>query len=488
MSRNSQRDKIEELVKRKSDSPTSGKGVGFSPHVHHKAQVEGAPEGSWKIEATDGVGAGSSVDKLRKVATVPLGGSRLEEVVRLHEAEHLTATDLPRLKKWLSRRKAARLTDKQLRMLEEIRVNGRLVGKGFVTAQELQGVSEADGEAIPTWDQINTAFTKARTPDQIEDAAMAALCRVRLGQSCVGPSDPLLNSLVSKASLAFSRPDNPNVVSKLARTLVNIGKDWQQQKQAQQTQQSVLDGLGVNGDSDLGKWIERLAQRHPQQGVQAINRAKQKVGEWHGRKPEMQQGRQSDGWGHVELVEPPRTHRVCKKADGSNWVITDQPSSKVVRPERLMRWGDQLGFKRKKRHRGTGSFLLDGSSSMNWTASTIREVVKAMPRANIAMYSGGSWGYLVIVAMKGYRISDKGLDVAIDGYMGARNSIDGPALKWLAKQPEPRVWISDGHVNGAYGTSLYLAAECSEICKRAKIARVEDHEIVESLGLDPLPK
>jgi hypothetical protein len=54
------------------------------------------------------------------------------------------------------------------------------------------------------------------------------------------------------------------------------------------------------------------------------------------------------------------------------------------------------------------------------------------------------------------------------------NVVDLPALEWLAKQPLPRFWISDGIVTGAGDRgSEVLKRRCVAVCQRARIRRVE---------------
>jgi hypothetical protein len=62
------------------------------------------------------------------------------------------------------------------------------------------------------------------------------------------------------------------------------------------------------------------------------------------------------------------------------------------------------------------------------------------------------------------------------------NVVDGPALRWLARQPEPRIWISDGHVTGiADQPSSDLAVDAIHICRKARITRAEKTDIVTDL-------
>ena len=56
--------------------------------------------------------------------------------------------------------------------------------------------------------------------------------------------------------------------------------------------------------------------------------------------------------------------------------------------------------------------------------------------------------------------------------IGFGNVVDGPALQWLCKQPEPRIWICDGRVTG-FGDRMspILVREAMELAKREKITR-----------------
>lgn len=125
--------------------------------------------------------------------------------------------------------------------------------------------------------------------------------------------------------------------------------------------------------------------------------------------------------------------------------------------------------------------VVDCSGSMDMQVSYIDQILAIAPAATIAVYSsnaldkqwnrahGGLYtGHLAIVAHKGKRIATE----EIEQYLHGGNVVDGEALRWLARQPGPRVWISDGYVSGA-GESFRgnLVAEVYTICKRAKIKR-----------------
>jgi len=55
--------------------------------------------------------------------------------------------------------------------------------------------------------------------------------------------------------------------------------------------------------------------------------------------------------------------------------------------------------------------------------------------------------------------------------------VDVPALEWLARQPGPRFWVSDGKVTGIDDQPSDAVSErADEICRQAHIVRVETLE------------
>jgi hypothetical protein len=89
----------------------------------------------------------------------------------------------------------------------------------------------------------------------------------------------------------------------------------------------------------------------------------------------------------------------------------------------------------------------------------------------IAAYGGGhDSGVLRVLARDGRRVDDAGL--ASIG--GGRNVVDGPALEWLARQPAPRFWVSDGQVTGigdVRGRRNWPA--CEALCRERGIRHLQ---------------
>ena len=125
-----------------------------------------------------------------------------------------------------------------------------------------------------------------------------------------------------------------------------------------------------------------------------------------------------------------------------------------------------------------GSMMIDCSGSMALYEEDIREIIDYLPAANIAGYVGyhdkidGYDGMIRVIAKDG-RIDTSAFE-ELENY-GA-NSVDLDGLKWLAEQPEPRIWISDQQVIGVneYGSATNLSLE-----KRQEISRyMKRHNII----------
>ena len=142
----------------------------------------------------------------------------------------------------------------------------------------------------------------------------------------------------------------------------------------------------------------------------------------------------------------------------------------------------------------TVSLLIDDSGSMGLPSEEISEIVDAAPGSIVGVYAGsdgagGEKGRLSVIAFEGERTTE---EVGIDEYGG--NGIDYPALEWLAEQPWPRIWFSDGGVTSPFGYSgrNTLYSQCEQLMHAAGIVRVRNmdqlREIVEGKVRLPEPK
>ena len=124
-----------------------------------------------------------------------------------------------------------------------------------------------------------------------------------------------------------------------------------------------------------------------------------------------------------------------------------------------------------------GTVLIDASGSMGLSKDDLERIVKTAPLATVAAYAGRQKkGVLMVVASKGRMFTEDALR-EVTKLRG--NVVDGPALRWLARQPEPRFWISDGCVTGVRDRqSIDLTVDASRICGKAAITQVESVESV----------
>ncbi len=183
--------------------------------------------------------------------------------------------------------------------------------------------------------------------------------------------------------------------------------------------------------------------------------------------------------GHMKIARPPlvvRQATVLRAGVGRRRAATE--GARLARPDRLAL--DRAIFDRRGSG-GGGTILVDTSGSMSLSASDVEALVRAAGGlAVVAIYSGrADEGELRIVARADRRVSH----AYFEPY-GSGNIIDLPALEWLARQPTPRLWVSDGCVTGVgdEGCTTILDA-CREVESRAGIIRVETpKEAIEWLG------
>jgi hypothetical protein len=179
-------------------------------------------------------------------------------------------------------------------------------------------------------------------------------------------------------------------------------------------------------------------------------------------------------WGKLESIVE-QTRSIPHRVRGRMRARAVEEGSYIRSP-----WRDDIDgriFSQRNREQ-RGTVLMDCSGSMHLDAGDVLSVLDVAPMSTFATYSGsGSRGIgkLFVLAKNRRRVSNESIQRAANAFGG--NVIDGPALAWLAKQDEPRVWISDGLVTGVEETvTSALSADALRICIAARIVRVPDVE------------
>jgi hypothetical protein len=183
--------------------------------------------------------------------------------------------------------------------------------------------------------------------------------------------------------------------------------------------------------------------------------------------------------GRMKIARPPLTVRqpsVLRAGLSRRRCAVE--GTQISRPDRYAL--DRAIFYRTGRG-GGGTVLVDQSGSMSLKVEEVEKIVRtAGGAAVVAVYSGrGDTGELRIVAKGASRATNEHFKP-----FGSGNVVDLPALQWLSKQPEPRLWVSDGCVTGVSDEGCEVILEnCHDLAKRARIERVDHAEAaIEALG------
>lgn len=173
-----------------------------------------------------------------------------------------------------------------------------------------------------------------------------------------------------------------------------------------------------------------------------------------------------DLWG-IMTIEPLRLHHSIAPP---RVVLKNRAAEEGARPSFMSRYCvDQRVFARRKRKEG-GSILVDCSGSMSWPYDQLMALIDENPAATVAFYSGDhddERGTLRVVVKNRKRVERGLFSPPAEG----GNAIDGPALRWLAEQPGPRIWVSDGGVTGR-GAGKRLHEDACRIQAKYRIRRV----------------
>lgn len=173
-------------------------------------------------------------------------------------------------------------------------------------------------------------------------------------------------------------------------------------------------------------------------------------------------------WGDLNIITPAATETIQSALMSRR----PRPTDTGAVPRYMHRmYIDGRVFGQRKKSPG-GTVLIDSSGSMSFSDQDIEEIITNAPSATIAMYSGqGAAGRLTIIARNGHRCSQETVS-RMRQEAGGGNIVDGPALAWLAKQEEPRIWVCDGVVTGKYESQTpQLAIEAYTIANQNRIRR-----------------
>jgi hypothetical protein len=175
-------------------------------------------------------------------------------------------------------------------------------------------------------------------------------------------------------------------------------------------------------------------------------------------------------WGTIEAIErvPMERWKHPTIRSEKHWKYSEFGVFKY--PWRALPTSDYRCFSIQRRKYG-GTVLIDMSGSMSIKQSHIDQLLDIAPYATVAGYGAHHQdrGKIVIMAEN----AQKGSASDAREKVGQYNIIDGPALRWLATQQAPRIWVSDGHVTGVNECQHpVLNADCAQVSRSARITRI----------------
>lgn len=358
---------------------------------------------------------------------VPLGADEGERRVRLHEMAHVRWTPataspatLPSGVSWDT-----------FNAVEDCRMHKRLREVGFGDSLDAPCFRDED------WEHWHESFQRdaAREPGQPPKWTPLEVARMVAASEGVQEGEPFQEMLATYGWDWVT----PLVREILGRTVLTRRPSFKQTIQAAVEIEALFGSMPTPSPEESYK---RLHYRPKDPDYDAV-------------------------WGEMTITEMPLTVPMPRRMKIRKRRATDTGCI----PRNWHRLPiDQRVFTRTKGKPAGGTVLMDQSGSMDMNVDQVMQLMAMYPAVTIATYAGSRIsGELRIIARDGRRAIDELCLHPMDG-----NTVDGPALEWLARQPGPRIWISDGYVVGANNAQCKeLLDECDDICTRASITRVE---------------
>lgn len=381
----------------------------------HKPFPDAIEDGFKVVEGSGGV----SFDG--RIMHVPLGESDMDRFVRLHEMGHLRFTPRQSPEKVCAKHG---LDMSSLQVCEDARINTLLTGKGFPMSE----LGETDPDLPKFRQTIEEMLAKGKVTEALR---FGAECLVALRHRAEKPARQILSEILPGAipyadgALSFLDGRTPSFqrTVKAAKFLT----------EAFNNREALTEGpgnLGSEGESLLRCGI---VDKLP--------------------------------WGEMTVVTPRRTHRTCRKVS-PKFRVSDV-GLRLRRVSRVLTDGRCFAHRTKQ---VGGSLLIDGSGSMSLSPEDVRQILEVAPVAWVAIYGASvKKGAVKILADKGTVVAPEDMTSP-----GGCNVIDGPALRLLAQQSRPRIWICDGRVTGVGDQCAFQnTVECAKICDDANIRRIE---------------
>ena len=409
----------------------------------------------WTHQATPNSG---SVDLLNRVFCAPIEDTPEARFIRLHELAHA---------RWTPRKSAASAAKKACVSFDALQVaeDARIQLKLHASALEKPTLCGALTKA-----QLLEAINKAVEFNQQQQLTLMAV-------ACIGTQN--LEHLREIARNAEREADIGRLLSSALNAAEAVARELNRRlprKRERLTFQNTLEAARLL-DSILGLAAARedadeLPPITRHDGTETADDTAAAAEPGHG----IKDGHTKNRFGASESGEMTITRLPCTVAtDALKLGRTRRACDVGSVPRNLHRlMTDGRVFDIKRRAAG-GTVLIDASGSMHIDTQQITEMLETAPAAVVAMYSGhGDKGTLTIIAERSKIATPEAIERQ-RVTAGAGNIIDEPALAWLAKQAEPRLWVCDGIVTGKQdrNADAALTNRIRTIAVRGRIRRAD---------------
>lgn len=222
-----------------------------------------------------------------------------------------------------------------------------------------------------------------------------------------------------------------------------------------------------SAEESMTEMMEAMAELAAEEEAADVTEQEMAIKDWGHRIPEELDGCR---WANMRIEVAPLNMKAAVKPT-RKWTMRDEG----VIPKGIHRWSVDGRIFAQPVHKDHGyAVLIDCSGSMSWSPKDLEAILEKAPATTVALYSAsGNSGILRIVSKGGKRAQDS----FIRPPDGGGNGIDGPALRWLAKQKGLKIWLSDGHVTGiSDGGSRTLFEDASAVVKKGRIMQTFDAE------------
>jgi hypothetical protein len=428
----------------------------------------------WKVKPSKGMAA--MTDPIDSIMLAPVDDDWLAGAVRLHEVAHAT---------WTPRHSLDPTDPEMLR-------------NGHATTEDLELLVQACEDrrnhhllstVVSDWPHYAKAMNDYVSEiDGLPDTATAQialdLASRQTGMDRVINLDPMFGAIADAAEqIILDDPTNPKVTWEAAKLIRDVlaGED----ESGEDNGDGKGDGEGNSEDSgecsdpdcdchddDYNDWEEEDEEDEDDYDEEDEIDPKswlpkkampKKVKPYSPDRYNYEEERYSR-WAEMEIDYPPLTTGIPKfKVMGRGRKA--QNEGVVPRHIHRVATGGRIFSNKTKGKKVGGTVLIDVSGSMSIRDSDILRLLKQVHHGTVAIYSlsGSNNGRLSIIA-RNYRA------VSEVPHFGSGNGVDGPALEWLGRQPEPRAWICDGGTTG-YGDMPFGRNECSDHESHYRIKR-----------------